>query len=214
MPIYKSLNFRRLNYCDLVCVVNLHKKCFVNFFLSKMSFSFIYVYYHCVLKYSSSICLGCFDQDNNLVGFVVGFHNPKLFYKYLYFNSFRFIIPLLSSIISNVYLLPRVFRNIQRVLLTAFNTKTSSVVFEDHIFNSNEIIELSSICIDSNFRGLGTDLLHKFISSVDQSYKFITLITDAIDNDKVNHFYLKNNFICYKKVKRDARFLNYYFYSI
>ena len=58
-------------------------------------------------------------------------------------------------------------------------------------------VELASICVDPALKGqgIGTKLIDYLKSIVDfKTYAFISLETDADNNDSVNRFYLNNGF--------------------
>ena len=58
-------------------------------------------------------------------------------------------------------------------------------------------IELASIGIDPDVKssGIGSKLIDTLKAQVDfNEYAYITLETDAVNNENVNHFYIKNGF--------------------
>ena len=73
-------------------------------------------------------------------------------------------------------------------------------------------VELSSIGVSPDFksRGIGSDLINELKNRVDFSkYKYITLETDAVDNDVAMGFYLKNGFtVCRTYETREGRKMN------
>ena len=77
-------------------------------------------------------------------------------------------------------------------------------------------VELASIGVkpDSISKGVGSQLIDSLKERVDFStYAYITLETDAIDNEKANRFYQKNGFALEREFEtREGRKMNEYRY--
>lgn len=59
-------------------------------------------------------------------------------------------------------------------------------------------VELASIGVAPNVKskGIGSQLIDALKAQVDfEKYVYITLETDAVNNDEANHFYKKNGFV-------------------
>ena len=82
---------------------------------------------------------------------------------------------------------PTVFMRLVRALLKPGEAK-----------RSEKYMYVSSIGVDPSVKskGVGSILMQKLIEEVDSSlYEYISLDTDADNNDSVNSFYIKNGFV-------------------
>jgi ribosomal protein S18 acetylase RimI-like enzyme len=83
---------------------------------------------------------------------------------------------------------------------------------------NEKYVELASIGVDPavKAKGIGSRLITELKNKVDFSeYSYITLETDAINNDIAIHFYEKNGFILEREFQtREGRRMNEYRYSL
>ena len=160
----------------------LHVRAFPDFFLTQLGVSFLDALYKGYLSDERS---GIIVAENNgkLVGFIAYSYDYPNFYKGLIKNHlFRFAFCSLGAAIRHPSFIKR--------LLGAFK-KSDSVV------KSEKYVELASICVDPKMgkHGIGSKLIDHLKGMVDfDKYAYINLETDAVNNDDVNRFYVKNGF--------------------
>ena len=84
-------------------------------------------------------------------------------------------------------------------------------------FRKPEYVELASIGVNPECKssGIGTMLIDKLKKTVDfDKYRYITLETDAINNDAVNSFYCKNGFVLIREFETpEGRKMNEYHFE-
>ena len=114
---------------DLNGIVQLHIKVFPKFFMTNMGNLFLKEYYKALLEYPKNISLVAVQNDQ-VVGFVVGFGDPTQFYKFYRQRYKRLIVPILLAIIQNPKLISRIFFNFRRtnsVLAEKYEVEMSSI---------------------------------------------------------------------------------------
>lgn len=180
---------------DLEPIVQIHMLAFPGFFMTRMGATFVQRYYESLVKFSKSIVLIA-RVDGEVIGFAAGFGSPARFYAHYRSRKARIIRPILSAALSRPRLIPEVIRNLRRI---------SNVAADD------SEVELSSLAVLPAFssRGVGQSLLETFtLAARDGGYRSVFLITDARDNDAVNHFYRKRGFTLDGQFNRGKRVLN------
>ena len=160
----------------------LHTRAFPDFFLTQLGVGFLDALYKGYLSDERS---GIIVAENNgrLCGFIAYSYDYPNFYKGLIKNHLmKFALCSIGAAIRHPSFIKR--------LLGAFK-KSDSVVKEE------KYVELASICVDPRIgkRGIGSKLIDHLKGMVDFSkYAYINLETDAVNNDDVNRFYVKNGF--------------------
>jgi GNAT superfamily N-acetyltransferase len=172
-----------------------HVRCFPDFYTTKMGFAFVKEYYSTVLDYPEKIALVAKEKGKTL-GFAVGFYNPHNFYQKLKKKKIKLLLVSLVKLLKNPNLLLRTLSNSNRI-----NT-------ENFLENS---IELSSIAVLPESRGIGSILLQEFLKRASETpHSVVSLTTDAKNNDDVNSFYLKNGFHLTETYDDNGRIMNKY----
>ncbi|MBO4432161.1 MAG: GNAT family N-acetyltransferase [Clostridia bacterium] len=183
-------------------IAKLHNKAFPNFFLTQLGLPFLSALYH-----------GYFEDDKS--GILIAKENDKLYGFLAYSNDYpRFFKQLIKK-----HILKFAFCSLKaavlhpsfiRRILGAFK-KSNSVV------KPQKYVELASICVDPKHenKGIGSALIKELINITDFSvYDFISLETDAENNDSANQFYLKNGFSLLTTYKtKEGRLMNEYIYK-
>ncbi|WP_416327832.1 GNAT family N-acetyltransferase, partial [[Eubacterium] hominis] len=168
-------------------IVEIHLNTFQNFFLSELGKGFLKTLYTGYIEDEESGILIAKENDK-AIGFIAFSNNYSDFFKNLIKNKLlRFGFFSCVAIIKN----PKIIKK----LLGAFNK--SNEVKKDKAY-----VELASIGVSPDYKnqGVGSLLIKKLIEITDfKKYAFISLETDAINNENVNRFYKKNGFILYKK---------------
>lgn len=160
----------------------LHTRAFPDFFLTQLGVNFLDALYKGYLSDERS---GIIVAENNgrLAGFIAYSYDYPNFYKGLMKKHLlRFAVCSMGAALRHPSFIKR--------LLGAFK-KSDSVV------KNEKYVELASICVDPRMgnHGIGSKLIDHLKGMVDlDKYAYINLETDAVNNDAVNRFYVKNGF--------------------
>ncbi|MES2276338.1 MAG: hypothetical protein V4592_09965 [Bacteroidota bacterium] len=191
--LYKKLTVDAAPY-----MASLHYIAFKNFFLTTLGKPFLSAFYKSVLLNANSVGIGGYDDDLKLICFAVGTKNNSGFYKSVILNSWLVLgIAALPALIKNPVKIKR--------LLTSLTSAPNN--------NHGPAPALLSICIapTSMAKGFGSTLLFEFENEL---LKFglneVVLTTDYSDNEHVNSFYLKNNYILIDSFYQGKRKMNFY----
>lgn len=163
-------------------VVEIHIKSFKGFFLTFLGKGFLRLLYASFVRFSESDIIVAFENDKP-VGFIAYSKNMSGLYKYM---IKRKLIPFMWYSFLAFIRRPKVFLRLFRALLRPGETK-----------REDKFVELSSIGVmpEKKGCGIGSALIGYLKSDVNfTEYKYISLETDALDNDAANGFYVKNGF--------------------
>ena len=168
-------------------VADVHVLTFKGFFLTFMGKGFLNVMYECYCEHSDSGLIGAFDDNNLLLGFLAYSEDMSGLYKYMLRKKlFVFAWYSFLAFIKE----PKIFIRLLRALGKPSESK-----------RDERYVELSSIGVrpEYNSLGIGTQLITylKQMPGIDK-YKYISLETDAVDNDRTNLFYKKNGFVLFR----------------
>lgn len=182
-------------------VVKIHLETFQGFFLTFLGKGFLKQLYKGYIDHEKSNLIVA-RNDNDVVGFIAYSSDISDLYKYLIrkklilFAWYSFI-----AFIKNPKILSR--------LLSAFG-KSEEVAREE------SYIELASIGVKPEVKsnGIGSAMIVFLKQNVDfNKYAYISLETDAKDNEYANRFYVKNGFILSRTYKtKQGRMMNEYRY--
>lgn len=163
-------------------IVSIHLNTFTGFFLTFMGRGFLNLMYRSYAEYKDSGILVAFE-DEKPVGFLAYSGDLSGLYKYMIKK--RLILFGLYSL-GAFFRKPTVFMRLVRAFLKPGETR-----------RAEKYVELASIGVDPNVksRGVGSQLIDALKAQVDfYEYAYITLETDAVNNEGANHFYKKNGF--------------------
>ena len=164
-------------------IVSIHLNTFTGFFLTFMGRGFLNLMYRSYAEYKDSGILVAFE-DEKPVGFLAYSGDLSGLYKYMIKK--RLILFGLYSL-GAFFRKPTVFMRLVRAFLKPGETR-----------RAEKYVELASIGVDPNVksRGVGSQLIDALKAQVDfYEYAYITLETDAVNNEGANHFYKKNGFV-------------------
>lgn len=164
-------------------IVTIHLNTFSGFFLSFMGRGFLNQMYRSYCDHAESVLLVA-EENGEAVGFLAYSVNFSSLYKSMIKTR---LIPFAWYSAGAFFRKPSTFFRIIR----AFLKPGEAARKEDYV-------ELSSIGVnpDNEAEGIGTLLISELSKRVDfDRYAYITLETDAINNEKAIHFYEKNGFI-------------------
>ena len=160
----------------------LHTRAFPDFFLTQLGVGFLDALYKGYLSDERSGIIVA-EDNGRLAGFIAYSNDYPNFYKGLIkHHLFRFAFCSMGAALRHPSFIKR--------LLGAFK-KSDSVV------KSEKYVELASICVEPKMgkKGIGSQLIDRLKEMVDfNKYAYINLETDAVNNDAVNRFYVKNGF--------------------
>lgn len=164
-------------------IVSIHLNTFAGFFLTFLGRGFLNLMYRSYAEYNDSGILVAFEEEKP-VGFLAysGDHNGL--YKYMIKK--RLILFAWYSL-GAFFRKPTVFMRLVRAFLKPSESK-----------REEKYVELASIGVAPNVKskGIGSQLIDALKTQVDfEKYVYITLETDAVNNDGANHFYKKNGFV-------------------
>ena len=166
-------------------VVNLHILRFQNFFLTSLGNDFLNVLYAAILEQPGRIAYVALDQNNRVIGFVVGVDNSSgLYLRIIRQNFLKFFRVSFLQILRR----PSVLLHVLAVLLHKKDTAMQN--------NGNTSLLMSlAVSEQSSSRGLGKALVSRFADNAkERNCGSVVLTTDALNNDGVNAFYEKCGF--------------------
>lgn len=180
---YPDNVIRRASADDLPGIVEIHRKSFGNFFLTRLGSEFLHRYYRFVLDYPYGIVLVS-EGRSTLQGFACGFVDPAGFYRLMWRGKRSFAVPVLSALVRHPQLIKKVLYGVRRIQGTAARWPDGSC-------------ELSSIAVapERAGNGLGKALIDSFLGEARSMHaRYVFLTTDAEGNDAVNAFYRNAGF--------------------
>lgn len=164
-------------------IVSIHLNTFTGFFLTFMGRGFLNLMYRSYAEYRNSGILVAFEEEKP-VGFLAYSGDLSGLYKYMIKKR---LIPFAWYSLGAFFRKPTVFMRLVRAFLKPGESK-----------REEKYIELASIGVDPNVKakGVGSQLIDALKARVDfDKFAYITLETDAINNEGANHFYQKNGFV-------------------
>lgn len=164
-------------------IVSIHLNTFTGFFLTFMGRGFLNQMYRSYCEHDESGLLVA-EEDGKAVGFLAYSGNFSGLYKFMIKTR---LIPFGWYSVGAFFRRPSAFMHIIKAFL-----KPSEVKREE------KYVELSSIGVDPTMKskGVGSLLIDELKKIVDfNKFAYITLETDAVNNDGAIHFYEKNGFV-------------------
>lgn len=141
-------------------------------------------------EYSKAGILVAIDDKNRVQGFLAYSSDFSGLYKYMIKTK---IVLFAWYSVGAFFRKPSSFMHIIKAFVKPSEAK-----------RNEEYVELASIGVDprSKSKGIGSKLIDELKKQVDfEKYAYITLETDAIDNDAAINFYEKNGFIRKRQYK-------------
>ena len=187
---------------QLDLIAQAHRRAFPDFFLTQLGEPFLRVLYTGYVKDQKSGLIVA-ECDGRLVGFLAYSNDYAAFFKMLVrcyllqFGWYSFL-----AVVRHPSFVGR--------LLRAFHKS-------DEVQRKERYVELASICCvpEAGRTGIGTLLIQHLKDMTDFSkYAYISLETDAENNEAANRFYRKNGFTAVRQYKtNEGRLMNEYRYS-
>jgi ribosomal protein S18 acetylase RimI-like enzyme len=171
---------------DLPDIVKIHKRAFVGYFMTLLGDFFLKKYYNLILEYEKGILLVAQTPEKEILGFLAGFLEPRVFYKMMKKRRVRFALAVIPALIKRPAIIPRLLKNFRSVAGSSEKEGTARQC------------ELSSIAVNpgAGGKGYGRSLLAAFLDRArfGQAQE-VYLTTDALRNEEVNRFYLHSGFV-------------------
>ena len=164
-------------------VVSIHLETFQGFFLTFMGRGFLTQMYRSYCKHNDSGLYVAF-QNERPVGFLAFSANLSGLYKYMIKTR---LFPFAWYSIGAFFRKPKIFMRLLRAFLKPSESK-----------RAEKYVELASIGVapEAKEQGIGSELISRLVEDTDfDRYAYITLETDASNNDGAIHFYEKNGFL-------------------
>ena len=164
-------------------IVSIHLNTFTGFFLTFMGRGFLNQMYHSYCNHDESGLLVA-EEDGKAVGFLAYSGNFSGLYKFMIKTR---LIPFGWYSVGAFFRRPSAFMHIIKAFLKPSEVK-----------RDEKYVELSSIGVDPTIKskGVGSLLIDELKKIVDfNKFAYITLETDALNNDGAIHFYEKNGFV-------------------
>lgn len=164
-------------------IVSIHLNTFTGFFLTFMGRGFLNQMYRSYCDHEESGLLVA-EEDGKAVGFLAYSGNFSGLYKFMIKTR---LIPFGWYSVGAFFRRPSAFMHIIKAFLKPSEVK-----------RDEKYVELSSIGVDPTIKskGVGSLLIDDLKKIVDfDKFAYITLETDAVNNDGAIHFYEKNGFV-------------------
>lgn len=164
-------------------IVSIHLNTFTGFFLTFMGRGFLNQMYRSYCDHEESGLLVA-EEDGKAVGFLAYSGNFSGLYKFMIKTR---LIPFGWYSVGAFFRRPSAFMHIIKAFLKPSEVK-----------RDEKYVELSSIGVDPTIKskGVGSLLIDELKKIVDfNKFAYITLETDAVNNDGAIHFYEKNGFV-------------------
>lgn len=164
--------------------VEVHIRSFPNFFLTFLGPKFLKIFYSSFVENKDSVGLVALDEQQKVVGVIVGPLQPQGYFKRLLLKRWwAFGFASLAALMKKPSIIKRLFRAI--------------FYRGDSPPNAQGLALLSSIAVAPEYqaKGIGSQLIRAFVEKVrQQGREGVYLTTDAVNNDAVNKFYQKIGF--------------------
>lgn len=187
---------------DVERVVSIHLETFQGFFLTFMGKGFLRQLYQSYCEHERSGVLGAWDEKNRLIGFLAYSTDLSGLYRFM---IKRRLIPFAWYAFEAFLRKPRVFVRLVRAFLKPGESERCETY-----------VKLASLGVhpEAQSCGVGSQLIDHLKQNVDfRNYAYISLETDATDNEFVNRFYQKNGFVLIRSFStHEGRLMNEYQY--
>ena len=184
-------------------IVELHRKCFPGFFLSSMNKGFLRYLYRSFCEYEHAELIVAFENEKP-VAFIACSWDTSGTYGFM---LHRHLIPFMWFSFLAVLRRPSIIKKMFR----AVDMPKETVRDENYV-------KIFSLCVHPDYqgRGLGTVMMNELKHRTNFSnFHYITLETDADNNEGANRFYQENGMKLSKVfVTPEGRRMNKYHYRI
>lgn len=172
-------------------IVTIHLNTFTGFFLTFMGRGFLNQMYRSYCDHNESGMLVA-EERGKAIGFLAYSSNFSELYKFMIKKR---LIPFGWYSVGAFFRRPSAFMHIIKAFFKPKEVK-----------REESYVELSSIGVDPEVKskGVGSMLIDELKKQIDfEKYAYITLETDAVNNEAAIHFYEKNGFLKERIFKTD-----------
>lgn len=198
----KTIKPSQKNILDTI--VLLHITAFQGFFLSSLHKGFLRQLYRSFIEHDSSELLVAVEDDGRAVGFLAYSWDTQGLFRFM---LRRHLLSFMWYSFLSFLRRPSIFAK----MFGALGMPSKSVRSENYV-------KIFSIAVDPDYQhqNIGTLLMQDLKNRVDFSkYTYITLETDADDNDYANSFYQKNGLVLSSRyITPEGRRMNKYHYRV
>lgn len=184
-------------------IVQIHLDTFTGFFLTFLGKGFLRQMYLSYCEHADSGLFVALDDAELPIGFLGYSANMSGLYKFMIKKR---LIPFAWYSLGAFLRKPKVFMRLIRAFLKPGESRREEAY-----------VELASIGVkpDVKSKGIGSQLVERLKADVDfAKYAYITLETDAVNNEGANSFYQKNGFALIRTYEtREGRKMNEYRYA-
>ena len=173
-------------------IVSIHLNTFTGFFLTFMGRGFLNQMYRSYCDHDESGLLVA-EDNGKAIGFLAYSGDFSGLYKFMIKTR---LIPFGWYSVGAFFRRPSAFMHIIKAFLKPSEVK-----------RVEKYVELSSIGVDPSIKskGVGSQLIDKLKQIVDfREFAYITLETDAVNNEGAIHFYEKNGFVRERMYETDG----------
>lgn len=183
--------------------VSIHMRTFTGFFLTFMGKGFLNQMYTSYCEHENSALLVAEDEKGEVIGLLGYSSDMSGLYKFMIKKR---IVAFAWYSLGAFFRKPKVFMRLVRAFLKPGESK-----------REENYVELASIGVkpESKASGVGSKLIDELKNRVDfEKIEYISLETDAVDNEAANKFYVKNGFVLARTYEtREGRKMNEYRYA-
>lgn len=188
---------------DLLSIVDVHIKCFPNIFSSHLGVSskgrILEKYYETFLMASPDLFKVSIDNDNHVVGYVIGYESEKSDIEKSFIKHTFIEVTLYT-----LFLLLKLDKTAWSKILKIFSRRSVHTE-EIHAFQYEKVPVTSSVCLfticvlpDYRGRNVAVELQESFWKSASMMNRDVCFLSCEKSNIRANAFYNKHNYCCYK----------------
>ncbi len=202
--VVEDVSVRCATLSDLTSIVDVHCEAFPTFFLTRLGRRALHVYYSAVLMTTSGILTVAMSGEN-IIGFAAGTDSKKDLYWQLFKKPLSFGGTLIKAMLRGSVKVKELFELVLRFCTSVRSTSHS----ESSLHIARRDFELTSLAVMPMWqgRGCGQQLVQCMVQrACCLGSHSVSVLTDALNNEKVLNFYSKQGFVNQELVlRRDGR---------
>lgn len=199
--VFRSVEIHEKKLIDKI--VALHIQSFEGFFLSSLHPGFLRQLYKSFVTHNNSDLIVA-EEGEEAVGFIAFSSDTTGAYRHM---LHRYFFPFVWYSFLSFLKKPSIFFKMFSALNMPYSHK-----------RGEPYVKVFSIGVDPRYQmhGVGSQLIDEMKKRIDFSQvKYITLETDAVDNERANNFYTKNSFkLSSQVITFEGRKMNKYHYRV
>jgi len=175
--------YREVKKSEYKILADIHIEAFKDFFLTSLGKSFLRTYYKASLKSAESIAICAVDDENKIIGFIIGCIQSKGYHKRLMKQNL--LMFLYEGFVIALKKPKALFR-------LANNLDKTAIITDDG--NYAELLSIG-VSPESKGAGIGKEMIKRFEEEA-KSRRCLTiaLTTDYENNETVLEFYKRNGY--------------------